>query len=213
MMLKSLLSLLAFACVCSASTIELARIFSPLSLIDTGTASNLQQDGEPLPVAVMERPIAISGRMPEALIEAVAIPFAIDTNEPQLYQVSEANLIALCGVEIQASMSEGQDDEALNIKIIMPSKEAIADINITLKQLVELILMSIEKTLSANSHGEKWESKINLTFEGDGAADLINSTKTIELISETDKIESTANEQPEEEIKDDRVEILEEIEL
>jgi len=209
-MLKPILSLLAFGCLCSASTIELARIFSPLTLVDTGTASNLQQDGEPLPVAIMERPIAISGRVPEALIEAVAIPFAIDTNQPQLYQVSEANLIALCGVEIEAFIDEADD---LNIKLIMPSKEAVQDIDITLKQLVELILMSIEKTLSANNQGEKWESKINLTFEGDGAGDLINSNKTIELLSETEKVESEANEKPEEEIKDETLETLEEIEL
>ncbi len=210
MMLKPFIYLFAFGCFCSASTIELARVFSPLTLLDTGTASNLQQDGEPLPVAVMERPIAISGRMPEALIEAVAIPFAIDTNQPALYQVSEANLIALCGVEIEANIDE---NDALNIKLIMPSKEAIQDIDITLKQLVELILMSIEKTLSANTHGEKWESQINLTFEGDGAADLINSNKTIEFLSETEKVESKANEQPEEEIKDETIETLEEIEL
>lgn len=209
-MLKPFIYLFAFGCFCSASTIELARVFSPLTLLDTGTASNLQQDGEPLPVAVMERPIAISGRMPEALIEAVAIPFAIDTNQPALYQVSEANLIALCGVEIEANIDE---NDALNIKLIMPSKEAIQDIDITLKQLVELILMSIEKTLSANTHGEKWESQINLTFEGDGAADLINSNKTIEFLSETEKVESKANEQPEEEIKDETIETLEEIEL
>ncbi|HCQ80352.1 MAG TPA: hypothetical protein DIV46_10285, partial [Verrucomicrobiales bacterium] len=77
--------LLASASFASATTLEVLRVFQPLSL--HGTDVDHEFKGEAIQARIFARPMVLSGAMPENLVLAVATPhrmpatFNYDVNE------------------------------------------------------------------------------------------------------------------------------------
>ena len=64
--------LAASACFASATTLEVLRVFQPLSL--HGTDIDHEFKGESVQAHIFARPMVLSGAMPENLVLAVATP-------------------------------------------------------------------------------------------------------------------------------------------
>ncbi|MCU0753126.1 MAG: hypothetical protein MUC40_08920, partial [Akkermansiaceae bacterium] len=71
-----------------ATTIMVVPVFEPLSLHGTDGDEAISDTGEALQACVMSRPMALTGAMPEVLVESIRSPHLIPTNNPN-YKVQE----------------------------------------------------------------------------------------------------------------------------
>lgn len=122
-------------------TIEVVKLYQPISLHRTDSGG-VELDGEPLQAAVLSRPVAVSGAIPEDLVKALALPHRLATNSPA-YAESDANLISLCKIALKVEL-KGQ---RLLVRLDV-SELAIPDgIDLTARQILRLTIMSMERTL------------------------------------------------------------------
>lgn len=140
--MKSALLSLLFIANSFATTISVVPIYEPLTLHGTDTGDIITDIGEALQATVMPRPMALTGAIPEALVEAIRTPHPIPTNAEN-YKVKEANLLVLCNLTLAAEMTEEGMTVTLDIsKIAIPE-----DVDMTARQLIRITFAALQKTL------------------------------------------------------------------
>lgn len=140
--MKSALLALLLVTSSFATTISVVPIYEPLTLYGTDTADIITDIGEALQATVMPRPMAITGAIPEALVEAIRTPHLIPTNAPN-YKVKEANLLVLCDLTLNAEMTENGMTVTLDVtKLAIPE-----DVDMTARQLIRITFAALQKTL------------------------------------------------------------------
>ena len=152
-----------------ASTIEVVRLYQPLSLHGTDGAGEHQEVNELLQASVMAAPYALSGAFPEDLVKAVAMPHRIPTNSPG-YEVKEANLVILSKLGLEVSLEEGELLVVLDVSDLTIPEE----IDLTSRQILKMTISAILKTLEGyyRHDEEHLHGEIKITGTRDSNATL-----------------------------------------
>ncbi len=150
--MRTVLLSLLFSAGAFATTISVVPVHEPLSLHGTDVDDIISDTGEVLQVTVMARPMALTGAFPEVLVEAIRTPHALPTNNPN-YKVAEANLLVLCGIGLDAEMT----DEGLQVKIDIADLGIPPEVDITSRQLLKITLVALQRTLE-DYHGSQSEA-------------------------------------------------------
>ncbi|MEM9080573.1 MAG: hypothetical protein AAGC74_07785 [Verrucomicrobiota bacterium] len=140
---KVLLALLAGTLMASGVTKELVRVYQPLSLHETDSASELEE-GEFVQAEVVARAMVLSGAFPEDLIREVARPCRLETNNPD-YLVAETNLLVLCRIELDVLRS-GRD---LSVSFDLSHAERPEGVELSIRQVIEMSIECIRRTMGA----------------------------------------------------------------
>ena len=137
--------------VLSASTIEVIRLYQPLSLHGTDGAGEHEEVDELLQASVIAAPYALSGAFPEDLVRAVALPHRIPTNS-EGYQVEEANLVVISKLDLEASLEDGRLMITIDVKNLTIPEE----VDLTSRQIMKMTISAVSKTLEGYyAHGEE----------------------------------------------------------
>ena len=163
------LALLLLPGIVSGITIEVVRMYQPLSLHGTDGAGDDEQLEEVLQASVMSRPMAVSGAIPEDLVNAVAEPYKIQSNSPA-YAVPEANLIVLCRLGLTTEMR----DERLVVRFDLSNFTIPKEIDLSSRQVLRLAITAVRKTLEHyySQIEEDLEWQVLITGTNDGTASL-----------------------------------------
>jgi len=155
-----------------ASTIEVIRLYQPLSLHGTDGSGEHQEVDELLQASVMASPYALSGAFPEDLVKAVGLPHRIPTNNAGGYEVKESNLVQISKLEIDATLDEGK----LKITIDVTELTIPEEVDLTSRQILKMTISSITKTLEGYySHGEETlYCEVTITGTKEGNASLVD---------------------------------------
>lgn len=140
--MKSVLLSLLLVSPSFATTISVVPIFEPLTLHGTDTGDIITDIGEALQATVMPRPMALTGAIPEALVEAIRTPHPIPTNAPN-YKIKEANLLILCDITLAAVMTV----EGMTVTLDIAKLKIPEDIDMTERQLIRITFAALQKTL------------------------------------------------------------------
>lgn len=156
-------------------TIEVVRLYQPLSLHGTDAAGDNETLEEVVQASVMSRPLAVAGAIPEDLVKAVGEPCKIMSNSPA-YTLDEANLLILCKVGLRVAMVE----DRLVVRLDLSKMTIPEDIDLSSRQILRLTITAVRKTLehyyAQIDEGLEWE--VVVTGTRDGNASLKNlSTK------------------------------------
>ena len=157
--------LLALVCLlpmmASAVTVEVVQLFQPLSLHGTDGAGD-EDDDMVLQAAVMARPMALAGAIPEDLVKAGGDPCKIASNSPA-YTEEEANLLIICKIELSVAML----DKRLIVRLDVSDLAMPEEVDLTARQALTLSIRAIRKTLEAYfAHSDEklpWEVRITGT--------------------------------------------------
>lgn len=164
--MKSLLALLStgllFASSAGSTTIMVVPIFEPISLHGTDGDEAISEVGEALQASVMSRPMALTGGFPEVLVDAIRSPHLIPTNNPN-YKVQEANLLVLCNIGISGEMNENNN---LTVRLNISELSIPADVDLTTRQILNLAIIALRKTLDEYQHQQTLPLVVNLLIEG-----------------------------------------------
>lgn len=145
----------------SATTIMVTPIFEPLSLHDTDGDEAISDTGEALQACVMSRPMAMTGAYPEVLIFAIRTPHQIPTNNDN-YVVKEANLLELANIGIIAlKVAKG-----LEVRLDVTHMSIPEDVDLTSRQILNLTIVAIRKTLEAYQIGQDQPLNVILKIVG-----------------------------------------------
>jgi hypothetical protein len=106
--------------------------------------------------------MALTGGFPEVLVESVAKPHQLPTNNPN-YQIKEVNLVVLCGVMLNASID---DDGVLQVEINIGNLKIPEDVDLTARQVLKIVSVAIRKTLIDYNSMQKDEMKVILRIVG-----------------------------------------------
>jgi hypothetical protein len=162
----------------SGITVEVVRLYQPLSLHGTDGAGDVEDDDEVLQAAVMSRPMALAGAIPEDLVKAVGDPCKIESNSPA-YDLEEANLLILCKIELSVEMLE----ERLLVKLDLSQMTIPEEIDLTARQMLTLSIRAIRKTLEAYfAHTDEkihWEVRIAGTNERNASLRNLSAKHTV----------------------------------
>lgn len=150
------LLLLSLAHCCYATVIDVVQIFQPLSLHGSDVDDEVDDMGETLQAAVLSRPMALTGAFPETLVESIAMPHQLPTNNDN-YQIKEVNLVVLCGIKISASLDE---DEVLQVELNIANLVIPEGVDLTARQVLKLVSASIRRTLGEYNALQKNEFKV-----------------------------------------------------
>lgn len=145
-----------------ATTIVVIPIHEPLSLHGTDGDDAISDIGEALQATVMNRPMALTGAFPEVIVDAIATPHKIPTNNPN-YQVEEANLLILCHVGIQGEITE----EGLLVRLDISNLTIPEEVDLTSRQVLKLALVALRKTL--HDYQQNQASPLNVSVSIVGA--------------------------------------------
>lgn len=156
-----LLLLLASATACFATTITVVPIYEPLSLHGTDADGDLSDVGEALRATVMPRPMALSGAFPETLIDSIRSPHPIPSNSPN-YETTEANLLVLCRIGIEAELTEDQ----LLVRLDVSEIEIPEDVDLTSRQVLRLVIIAVRKTLEDFQRPQVFPQKVGVAIIG-----------------------------------------------
>lgn len=152
-----------------ASTIEVVRLYQPLSLHGTDGSGEEDPAGEPLQAAVLARPFALTGAIPEDLAKAVAAPCEIDSNNPA-YEVSEANLLPLCRIAMDVRFDE---EDTLRVTFDLADMEIPEEVDLVARQILRMGIQAVRRTLEHYySHDEaslRWKVVIAGTKESNAS--------------------------------------------
>lgn len=163
--MKALLAALFAACVlysqAPATTIMVVPIFEPLSLHGTDGDEAISDTGEALQACVMSRPMAMTGAIPEVLIDAIRSPHLIPTNNPN-YKIQETNLLVLANIGISGEMT----DEGLIVQLDVAQLKIPKDVDLTSRQILKLTIVAIRKTLEVYQAEQTTPLKVTLSIEG-----------------------------------------------
>jgi hypothetical protein len=94
-------------------------------------------------IAVMPRPMALSGAFPEALVEAMRTPHKLPSNNPN-YAVRETNLFVLCNIGVSATLTE----TGLVVTFEIGSLVIPPDVDLTSRQILRIGLVALRNTLA-----------------------------------------------------------------
>lgn len=144
-----------------ATTISVVPIHEPISLHGTDVDGAISEVGEALQASVMSRPMALTGAMPEVLVDSIRSPHLIPSNNPN-YKVQEANLLVLCNVGISGEMIDG----TLTVRITVTDLTIPADVDLTVRQILNLAIVALKKTLEEYQREQTHELPVNLLIEG-----------------------------------------------
>ncbi|MDG2488141.1 MAG: hypothetical protein P8M65_10560 [Roseibacillus sp.] len=162
-----------------AVTLEVVELYQPLSLHRTdGVGETLGEEG-PVQAGVFARPYAVTGAMPEDLVKAVAAPHRIATNS-EGYEVEDANLLNLCGVALSSEMKVNR----LLVRFDMGNFKLPEDLDLTARQVVQLSIIAVERTLRSyfrNFKDEVLSVSIGITGTTDGNESLKDLAKRFRL--------------------------------
>jgi hypothetical protein len=149
-----------------------------LSLHGTDGAGDVEDDEEVLQAAVMPRPMALAGAIPEDLVKAVGDPCKIQSNSPA-YNLPEANLIILCKIGLSVEML----DQRLLVKLDVSRMSMPEEIDLTARQTLTLTIRAIRKTLEAYfAHSDEkvpWEVRITGTNERNASLKNLSAKYTV----------------------------------
>jgi hypothetical protein len=163
--MKTLLAVLAVTglslAITWSTTITIVPIFEPISLHGTDGDEAVSEVGEALQAAVMPRPMALTGAFPEVLVDAIRSPHLIPTNNPN-YKVQEANLLVLCNIGISGEIIE----EELTVRLNIAELSIPADVDLTTRQILNLAIIALRKTLDAHQGMQPQALQVNLLIEG-----------------------------------------------
>ena len=151
--------LLASASLASATTLEVLRVFQPLSL--HGTDVDHEFKGEAVQAHIFARPMVLSGAMPENLVLAVATPHRM----PAIfnYDVNECNLLTLFQIEISGIMG---DSGELEVAFDLTKMQAPESVDLSIRTVLSLSIQALKKTLEDYHHPENNPLKVKITIEG-----------------------------------------------
>jgi len=146
-----------------ATTIMVAPIYEPLSLHDTDGDEAISDTGSALQACVMARPMAMTGAYPEVLVDAIRTSHKIPTNNSN-YVVQEANLLMLANIGIRAI----KGPESLNVILDVTHLSIPEDVDLTSRQILNLTIVAIRKTLEVYQVGQSSPLKVVLKIHGAG---------------------------------------------
>lgn len=159
--MKSILLALALSAGLNATTISIVPIHEPLSLHGTDVDDIISDTGEVLQATVLPRPMALSGAIPEVLVEAIRTPHPVPTNNPN-YKVEEANLLVLCNVSINAEST----DEGLLVRLNIAALDIPQEVDITSRQLLKITLVALQRTLEQYHRSQTEALNVIVAIEG-----------------------------------------------
>lgn len=166
---KALLLWLALSVSLAATTISVVPVFEPLSMHGTDVDEGITDTGEALQATVASRPMALTGAMPEVLIESIRSPHRFPSNNPN-YKVEEVNLLVICNIGITAETRE----EGLRVALNVAQLAVPEPVDLTGRQVLKLALVAIRKTLEEYQRPQTEPLKVQVVIEGtdEGTATL-----------------------------------------
>ena len=164
-MFGRLLGILWFgATALGATTLSLVTVFEPVTLHGTDVDDVDEagaEDGAGVQATVIGRSMVLSGAFPEVLVEAIAMPHQLPSNDPG-YDVDEANLLVLCQIGIAAEMVEGE----LRVELDVAKLDVPAKLGLTAEQAVKLAVVAIRKTLETYQKVQPQRLEVNIAITG-----------------------------------------------
>lgn len=173
--MKSVLLSLILVTSSYATTISVVPIYEPLTLHGTDAADIITDIGEALQATVMSRPMAITGAIPEALVEAIRTPHPIPTNAPN-YKVKEANLLVLCNLTLEAEMTP----EGMTVTLDVSKLAIPEDVDMTSRQLIRITFAALQKTLE--SYQQQQLAPLHVTIKINGTTEKNANLKELEAV-------------------------------
>lgn len=144
-----------------ATTISVVPIHEPISLHGTDVDDILSDTGEALQATVLPRPMALTGAFPEVLVEAMRTTHPLPSNNPN-YKVTEANLLVLCNVTINAETT----DEGLLVRLNVSQLAIPVEVDLTSRQLLRLTLVALRRTLEEYHRPQSEPLHVIIAIEG-----------------------------------------------
>lgn len=160
--MKSLLLSLSLIIAAPATVIDVVVIHQPLSLHGSDVDDEVDDTGESLQAGILSRPMALTGAFPEVLVEAIAMPHQLPTNNPN-YAIKEVNLVVLCGLKLSAEIDE---TGVLQVEINIANLQIPEDVDLTARQVLKLVIGSIRKTVMEYNGQQKDDLKVLLRIVG-----------------------------------------------
>ena len=160
--MKTLMLMVLSLFCCHATVIDVVTIYQPVSLHGSDVNDEVDDMGEALQAAILSRPMALTGAFPEVLVESIAMPHQLPTNNPN-YVIKEVNLAVLCGLKLSAEQVE---NGSLHVEINIANLGIPADVDLTVRQVLKLASASIRKTLTEYNTGQKEDLKVLLRIVG-----------------------------------------------
>ena len=176
--MKLFATFLLLAAPTLATTLSVVSVFEPISLHGTDVDDAVSKSGETLQAAVLERPMVLSGALPETIVEAVRTPHAMPSNDPN-YVVDEVNLLELCRIGISAEMMDGLLEVRLDVsRVAIPEQ-----VSVTIRQVLELGFRAVRSTLERYQKPQFEPLKVRFRVVGtdEGTASLKNLDEEFEL--------------------------------
>lgn len=167
--MNALAVLLALSLPLAATTISVVPVFEPLSMHGTDVDEGITDTGEALQATVASRPMALTGALPEILVEAIRSPHKFPTNNPN-YKVEEVNLLILCNIGITAETK----DDGLHVDLNVATLSVPEGVDLTGRQVLKLALVAIRKTLEEYQKPQTEPLKVHVAITGtdEGTATL-----------------------------------------
>lgn len=150
---KALLLFLLLVGFCEGVTKEVVKVFVPVSYHETDSAVEYGVKGELVQAAVIPRPMVLSGAFPEDLVKAVVMPFRLTSNNPT-YEVKEANLFLLCGLQLEAVSVESN----LKISIDCENLKIPEVIELSNRQMLTMAVEAVRRTVRSYYSGDEFSS-------------------------------------------------------
>lgn len=160
--MKIVLSLFCATLASFATVIDVVQIYQPISLHGSDVGDEVDDMGESLQASILSRPMALTGGFPEVLVESIAMPHALPTNNEN-YKIQEVNLVVICGLKIDAEMDE---EEMLLVEINIANLVIPDEIDMTARQVLRLVAGSIKKTLSEYNTRQKDDLRVQMRVVG-----------------------------------------------
>ncbi|MGD7651916.1 MAG: hypothetical protein ACQCXQ_01790 [Verrucomicrobiales bacterium] len=158
---QAILACLIIVPACFATTITVIPIFEPLSLHGTDSDEAPSDTEEALQACVLSRPKAMTGAFPEVLVDAIRSPHLIPTNNPN-YQAAEANLLVLCNIGIETTMT----DDGLMVRFNVAQLTIPEEVDLTSRQILKLAIIAVRKTLEQYQAGQTQPLDVTLVIDG-----------------------------------------------
>lgn len=151
--------LLATVGLASATTLEVLKVYQPLSLHGTDVDSKFE--GEALQAQIFSRPMVLSGAMPENLVAAIATPHRMPSTFN--YEIQECNLLALFQVGLNGAVEDGG---SLHVAFDLEKMKAPEGVEVPIRTVLKLAIKALKQTLQDYHHPENKPMKVRVTIEG-----------------------------------------------
>lgn len=160
--MKMICCLICSVLMVHATVIDVVQIYQPISLHGSDVDDEVDDTGESLQASILSRPMALTGAFPEVLVESIAMPHALPTNNEN-YNIKEVNLVVICGLKIQAELD---DDGMLLVEINIANLVIPEEIDMTARQVLRLVSGSIKKTLVEYNGMQKEDLRVQVRVVG-----------------------------------------------